>query len=447
MSNEHKTVQTAGTSAQLHDDRLRSTNNGAPTGPTVKLLRRKHRYDLARDRQYKNNLLWQVGFLELSNALDFPANVWNQIPTPLFAAVLMGLGGSVAILWSIFAFWDMHKSLANIRLLRSERRFLKRWQREVDTEDTLATSCLVQAYIDVNTRELGWEVIDRVMLDVCSGISGILVGTGALMAIRGDIDEVFWVSNLLSGYIGNSFLAPFALLNVFWAGFMWMRAGGESKELVDGLAPFSHELRSKVRRHGRKHRLYAVLNGATAVVGCVGSIMSATLWYGYVIIAPCVVASVFANLLWRHRMGYDRDMIRRKDDIRGVDILQTLNAIQLAIDAFTTGSITALPCFTLDDSITANVAQFMKKACLYNSFCHELSRRRPMSEKDESLDESIIDHAYLCSVDNDMVIAAGTAAITKDQRWLIYQERFLIEVYGRYSRVLEKESALAKQET
>lgn len=36
----------------------------------------------------KNSLLFGVGLLELANAGDFAANVWNQIPVPRFAMVL-----------------------------------------------------------------------------------------------------------------------------------------------------------------------------------------------------------------------------------------------------------------------------------------------------------------------------------------------------------------------
>jgi hypothetical protein len=36
----------------------------------------------------KNSLLFGVGLLELANAGDFAANVWNEIPVPHFAMVL-----------------------------------------------------------------------------------------------------------------------------------------------------------------------------------------------------------------------------------------------------------------------------------------------------------------------------------------------------------------------
>jgi hypothetical protein len=36
----------------------------------------------------KNSLLFGVGMLELANAGDFAANVWNEIPVPRFAMVL-----------------------------------------------------------------------------------------------------------------------------------------------------------------------------------------------------------------------------------------------------------------------------------------------------------------------------------------------------------------------
>lgn len=403
----------------------------------------KNGHTSRRGQHYRNNLMWQVGLLELTNALDFPANVWNQIPTPTFAAVLMGLGGSIAILWTIFAFWDMHKSLPNIRLLREERRFLKRWQQDLNADESLETSCLVQAYLDVNFRELGWECIDRVMLDVCCGISGILVGTGALMAIRGDVDEVFLASNLLSGYIGNSFLAPFALLNAIWAVFMWTRAGGERKSLTSGQTPFDSALVSKMRHHGRKHKLYASLSGFTAIAGCVGSIMGSTLWYGYVIVAPCVPLSIYSNLLWRYSMGYDRAMISEKDDLRNMDILQTLQDIEATIRALDTGSVEQLQCFQPSDGLPGNIVRFINSLGLHVDFCYMLHGTRPLKEEAGELD---VDNEYIASMDVKDITRAAVGAIQPNRRWLLYQERFLIEAYGRYFGGLEQQTLIHKEQ-
>lgn len=62
---------------------------GLPASECVSFVRRKGRYYSSEQRRLKNNLLVGVGFLELANAGDFAANVWNEIPVPRFAIALM----------------------------------------------------------------------------------------------------------------------------------------------------------------------------------------------------------------------------------------------------------------------------------------------------------------------------------------------------------------------
>ena len=41
-----------------------------------------------------NDLSPALGLLELSNALDFAANVWNAVPPPVISMVFMALGAT-----------------------------------------------------------------------------------------------------------------------------------------------------------------------------------------------------------------------------------------------------------------------------------------------------------------------------------------------------------------
>jgi hypothetical protein len=51
-------------------------------------VRGKKGWTLRDQYRLKNSLLFGVGLLELANAGDFAANVWNQVPVPHFAMVL-----------------------------------------------------------------------------------------------------------------------------------------------------------------------------------------------------------------------------------------------------------------------------------------------------------------------------------------------------------------------
>ena len=96
------------------------------TKEEVPVIRRRRHFQLLHQQEFKNSLLASVGFLELANAGDFAANVWNQIPVPIFATVLMGIGGTLALGMAIMAVQDFHLSWRNVKLLRQERVQLQR---------------------------------------------------------------------------------------------------------------------------------------------------------------------------------------------------------------------------------------------------------------------------------------------------------------------------------
>jgi hypothetical protein len=86
----------------------------------VTFTRQKGRYTPAKQYSLKNSLLAGVGFLELANAGDFAANVWNEIPVPGFVVALMAVGGTLTRGHSLFAFSNARLSRRNILLLREE---------------------------------------------------------------------------------------------------------------------------------------------------------------------------------------------------------------------------------------------------------------------------------------------------------------------------------------
>jgi len=88
-------------------------------------VRRRGRYVPVAEHALRNSLLASVGYLELANAGDFPANVWNDVPVPRFAMALMALGGAMALGLSYYAFKDAQLSWRNLHLLRAERHRLQ----------------------------------------------------------------------------------------------------------------------------------------------------------------------------------------------------------------------------------------------------------------------------------------------------------------------------------
>ena len=137
----------------------------------VTFIRQNGRYSLAKQHRLKNSLLAGVGFLELANAGDFAANVWNEIPVPAYAAALMAVGGTLALTISIFAFKDAELSQRNILLLRKERRYLQTQIANHAQKTQIARD--IDGQLNVNFRELGTEVVDRIGMDMIMGLGAV----------------------------------------------------------------------------------------------------------------------------------------------------------------------------------------------------------------------------------------------------------------------------------
>jgi len=187
----------------------------------VQFIRDKAGRYIQASPRLKNNLTASVGFLEFGNACDFAANVWNTTPVPKYATVLMGLGGTVALVVAVFAARDGIRSWRNIRVLREERTILLRQSKESRPRDS---SPYLHARLEVNRREIGTEIVDRLAMDSIMGFGALLISIGTYMAIGGANPHVYFASNLLSGYVGNAPPAIWGLANTIWCTYILRRA-------------------------------------------------------------------------------------------------------------------------------------------------------------------------------------------------------------------------------
>ncbi|KAL4971647.1 hypothetical protein BDW66DRAFT_20696 [Aspergillus desertorum] len=266
---------------------------------TVALERsRRGTYHVVGHAALRNNLLAGVGYLELANAGDFAANVWNEIPVPRHAMILMAIGGPVALLVSLVAARDLYLSWENVSLLYSERKAL---------QSVSFCSKKTSARLGVNTRELGTEAIDRMLMDLFLGVGALLVGTGTIMAIWGADHRVFQASNLLSGFVGNGCAALFGVLNAFWSAYLvyWFQLRYAACERD----PTVRRVRVKLRHRLRRFQWHAGVNGITGLVSGMASMVTAKMWWGYVVLIPCVIVMIASNLFWRVKLGYSRPVL------------------------------------------------------------------------------------------------------------------------------------------
>lgn len=310
---------------------------------------RRGRYRAVGHAALKNNLLAGVGYLELANAGDFAANVWNEIPVPRHAMILMAIGGPIALFVSLVAVRDFCLSWKNVSLLYAERQALL---------SLPSTDGKTSAALGVNTRELSTESIDRIFMDMLMGFGALLVGTGTIMAIWGADHRVFLASNLLSGFVGNGFAAVFGLVNACWSGYLVYRF--QVRYSACRSDPAVETVRPKLRQRARRFQWHAGTNGVNGVVAGMAAMVTAKMWWGYVVLIPTIVVMIAGNLYWKAKLGYDRPIminpnitrIEEKDGVEddavgdALDCLASIEAAQSRLpDLAETGSLGIILAF------------------------------------------------------------------------------------------------------
>ena len=276
-----------------------------------------------------NDILFIVSLLELANAVDVGANVFNKIPPSRPAIIVMAIGGTLALLILPLAVLDASRSLRNLKILSRERRALepkisrRRTKTSVEeiafsdlpTPDSnpiaLRLTPLDQDRIrwKLNSLEVGLEAVDRLSMDTLMGIGALLVGVGTLLALGGGNRKIYLGSNLLTGYIGNVPPALSGLGNTAWSFYRW-----HSVDWPRNIHPGQWaDIYPIFRAHQKSVRLLAMLNIGLGILGAAGSLMTASAYihpvgvWGYVLLAPCILGQMVANRLIRNRVHYSRD--------------------------------------------------------------------------------------------------------------------------------------------
>ncbi|WEW58613.1 hypothetical protein PRK78_004081 [Emydomyces testavorans] len=403
-------------------------------------IRHRGSYVLTNRQTLKNNLLPAVGYLELANAGDFAANVWNMAPIPIYAVVLMAIGGTIALCMSCFAFRDAWLGWCNFRQLCEERR---RLQAEIESNFSKETEKIdigLRCYLDVNRREMGTEFFDRIVMDALMGFGAIVVSVGTYMAIAGANEKVWLASNLLSGYIGNSPAALFGLMNALWSAFVWIRAArhgtAAAKELGLNIAKYQLEPRL------RAVKVHAVISGTTGVVAGFASMVTAKMWWGYVVLIPCIISSIWLNYFWRRRLGYERVLSKFPSELRAETLVQELRFISYAQSVFRdTPSSHFSEKLGIETASLPSALKFIEANGLFDDFSrHVLRETRLFAALSDGPDcESVtITSQTLLKADPSfapLLLEIAQACVSQNGlRHFVYRERYLLEVLGCYLR-------------
>lgn len=438
-----RTLQPSQMESHLESPAPESMLASVPESATF--LRQKGRYNSDPEKQYrlKNSLLAGVGFLELANAGDFAANVWNEIPVPHFAAALMAIGGTLALAISIFAFKDARLSWRNILILRSERRYLLRRK----AEDSDQAGHDLDSQLDVNFREMGTELIDRVGMDIVMGFGAVMVGIGTFMALGGADPAVFMASNLLSGYIGNAPVALYGTANAAWSAYVWRRA---HRHGIAGAKQLKEDIvECQLKRRIRTVKTHAALNGVAGIVAGAASLITATMWYGYPVLVLCIISSILCNYMWRHNIGYDRPLIRQPQRVDMMSLIKELKFVASAQLILEEAPVESFRKLIWDPESIASILGFIIKHDLFEDFCLHLLRDTALSTSllGTLHEELTIDLESLLAADKLLLprfleIAQTTVSDMGSIRFR-YRENYLLEVLGvictlQESRIVEK---------
>jgi hypothetical protein len=410
-------------------------------GPTdkVSIIKRGKKF-ISEEARLTNSLLATVGFLELANAGDFAANVWNDVPIPKFAVALMSIGGVFALVLSTFAFKDAKLSWDNICVLRRQRRTLR--DRKAERLKELQTVRDVDVLLDVTFRELGSEAINRFGMDVLLGCGAIVIGVGTLLAIDGGDHNAMLASNLLSGYIGNGPLALYGLINLAWCVLLWRKAGQHRADVARVLEDDDTPTSIAVRRRSRNIQIYSAASGTTSILSAGGSMITATLWYGYVILIPVIISSILSNFWWRRKIGYERPSFANTLAMNAPSLMAELDMVVLSQQELENEPSTALERLTADAGSLTTVLDFLVVNDLFEDFCLELCK-----------DEELL--AVLCRGNSANFIVEATGLLDvpnkyhnrlleearrylgkKGLRRFQFRERYIVETLGSYFRVL-----------
>ncbi|KAF4999933.1 hypothetical protein FGRMN_2171 [Fusarium graminum] len=404
-----------------------------PGPDTVTLTKSRAGWSCNQDTRLRNDLFAAVGFLELANAGDFAANVWNDTPVPIYAIVFMAIGGCSAFVLSICAFFDSRKAWRNIEFLRQQQQLFKKQKQSLDAN---TSSRGLDVLAEVTAHELRVEMVNRYVMDLLMGGGAMLISIGTFMAIGGANERVWLASNILSGYLGNAPIALYGLVSSVWAAMVFIK-------MRNHLAVGQKELQGSPSLPILKQRCFNVqlffgLNGTANVVGGVGSMLTAERWWAYVILIPVIVTSIFCNIWWRHRVGYDRPQISDLTFMNLDMIGQTLESTSQFRRAIQDSPDVEFEQIFGGSAGLKGVLELLVKHDLFEQFCLRLVVNKRVGHLFRGAQDAQvqISTAGILEIPEQHHVIILEAALTFLKKLgpthLLHRERFLSEIMGTY---------------
>ncbi|UZP39342.1 hypothetical protein NXS19_007158 [Fusarium pseudograminearum] len=351
----------------------------------------------------------------------------------------MVIGGCSALTIAICAFFDSRKAWRNAKFLKRQKQHLKAQEASLSRD----------VFVEITTRELRIEVINRWLMDLLMGGGAIMISTGTFMAIGGADPQVFLASNILSGYLGNAPIALFGLLSAIWATMVVVKMNSHrsaARKELQG-SPMLPALRNRCFNV----QLFFILNGVSNILGGVASMLTAERWWGYVILIPVIISSIFCNIWWRHRVGYDRTYISTLPSINLEIITETIEATSQLRQGIQDDAGVSLEHILGDSVSLQEILKLFVKHDLFEQFSLRLVTNKHVrhlfvNTEDTSVDVSVEGILAVSEEHHPAILGVALTFLKKHgPRQLLDRERFLLEVLGTYLAEQKKEEEVTTE--
>ena len=164
--------------------------------------------------------------------------------------------------------------------------------------------------------------------------------------------------------------------------------------------------------------------------------LTATRWWGYIILIPCIIASIYSNYVWRKKIGYTRAILQDIPDHTISSLVAELESTTNARKVLAAAPPDLLAKLFPDSGSMENLMNMIIINGLFEDFCYYILDDRELSlALFETLGDKITIQPYhLLVADKSLTpqifeVAQRCLAEKGPQR-LRDQQRYLLEILG-----------------
>ena len=124
-----------------------------------------------------------------------------------------------------------------------------------------------------------------------------------------------------------------------------------------------------LNRRIRTFKTHSAINGVIGIVTGGVLLVTATLWYSYLILVPCIILSIVRNYVWRHKIRYDCPLIRQRLRVDKISLIEELKSVASARRILKEAPSELVPKLVSDSESIASIIVFIRNNDLFEDFC------------------------------------------------------------------------------